>query len=303
MSSNHKDMMYWFPGSGSSPTMTVKPFQLTCCPFPIKHAFALPISKTQGKTLEYMALCLPRPVFSHAIGQIYVALSWVGSKDRITIMVVGGHSLDLPGVFTKNVSKRSVVTGSDHDGNVPCHDASLCMSTFQYTHWISYAIRLATWYCILNINELTLILVTLSVSQCVNFGNWYYLWCTKKCVECCTMQVYIFINIWLHSLIITCLWLDTWYCILGTCYTWEFDTWYHNFVELFRMFHYIPFCSAILTIETSVEWWFPGSGSFFAFRVYCVVRCCSAAVIRHDLTFYAFRAPSLTPPLVYTYPP
>ena len=86
------------------------PFQLTRRQFPVKPEFALTINKAQGQTLQYMGLYLPRPVFSH--GQLYVALSQVGSKERITIMVLGGKALGVEGVHTKNVVYREVFTSA-----------------------------------------------------------------------------------------------------------------------------------------------------------------------------------------------
>ena len=83
------------------------PFQLTH-QSPVKPAFALTINKAQGQTLEYMGLYLPRPVFSH--GQLQVALSQVGSKERITIMVLGGKALGVKTLHTKNVMYREVFT-------------------------------------------------------------------------------------------------------------------------------------------------------------------------------------------------
>ena len=82
------------------------PFQLTRRQS-VRPAFAITINKAQGQTLEYMGLYLPKPVFSH--GQLYVALSRVGSKDRITIMVVDGKIKELLGVYTKNIVFRDVV--------------------------------------------------------------------------------------------------------------------------------------------------------------------------------------------------
>ena len=56
------------------------------------------INKAQAQTLQLMGLYLPKPVFSH--GQLYVALSGVGSKDKVCILVVDDRHEELEGVYT-----------------------------------------------------------------------------------------------------------------------------------------------------------------------------------------------------------
>ena len=46
------------------------------------------INKSQGQTFQNIGIYLPNPVFSH--GLHYVALSRVGKKDGLKIMVVDG---------------------------------------------------------------------------------------------------------------------------------------------------------------------------------------------------------------------
>ena len=46
------------------------------------------INKSQGQTFKKIENYLPQPVFSH--GQLYVALSRVGNREGINIMVVNG---------------------------------------------------------------------------------------------------------------------------------------------------------------------------------------------------------------------
>lgn len=82
------------------------PFQLARRQFPIKVAFAMTINKAQGQTLEHMGLYLPRPVFSH--GQLYVALSRVGSKEQVIIYVVDGDHNSGMDTFTQNIVYKEI---------------------------------------------------------------------------------------------------------------------------------------------------------------------------------------------------
>ena len=67
--------------------------------FPVKLAFAMTIHKSQGQTLEQVAVWLQEPCFGH--GQLYVAASRVGSPDKIKFFVKSkdGH----PNFTTRNV--------------------------------------------------------------------------------------------------------------------------------------------------------------------------------------------------------
>ena len=51
--------------------------------FPVKVAFAMTIHKSQGQTLQAVAVWLQEPCFGH--GQLYVAASRVGSPDPIKV--------------------------------------------------------------------------------------------------------------------------------------------------------------------------------------------------------------------------
>ena len=53
--------------------------------FPISLAFAMTINKSQGQTLRYTSVYLPKPVFEH--GQLYVAVSRVTCQDNLKIFL------------------------------------------------------------------------------------------------------------------------------------------------------------------------------------------------------------------------
>ena len=67
--------------------------------FPVKLAFAMTVHKSQGQTLNKVAVWLQEPCFGH--GQLYVAASRVGNPDNIKFFVrhMEGH----PPFTTRNV--------------------------------------------------------------------------------------------------------------------------------------------------------------------------------------------------------
>ena len=71
----------------------------------MRPAFAMTINKSQGQTFKHIGIFLRESVFSH--GQLYVALSRVGTRSGVHIMVKDGWkegSGDTPpGVYTENI--------------------------------------------------------------------------------------------------------------------------------------------------------------------------------------------------------
>ncbi len=98
-----------------SPSTAILPFDMVRRQFPVKLAFALTINKSQGQTLDKVAVYLPTPVFTH--GQLYVCTSRTGDPDNLKIMIVPQSSgeqgcASIDGTFryfTKNIVYREVL--------------------------------------------------------------------------------------------------------------------------------------------------------------------------------------------------
>ena len=82
-----------------TPSDTDLPFDMKRIQYPIRPAFAMTISKSQGQTLEYVGLRLNEPLFTH--GQLYVAMSRVSSRKNIKI--------SMPTKTTRNVVFKKVL--------------------------------------------------------------------------------------------------------------------------------------------------------------------------------------------------
>jgi hypothetical protein len=79
------------------------PFTLRGLQFPVKLAFAMTVNKSQGQSLDVVALDLSTSVFSH--GQLYVALSRATASSRVAIVLSKDQ---WQGRKTKNVVFRGV---------------------------------------------------------------------------------------------------------------------------------------------------------------------------------------------------
>ncbi|XP_050908519.1 uncharacterized protein LOC127122180 [Lathyrus oleraceus] len=75
----------YIPRMDMTPTQSPWPFKMTRRQFPITICYAMTINKSQGQSLDYVGLYLPRSVFSH--GQLYVAISRLKSKKGLKILI------------------------------------------------------------------------------------------------------------------------------------------------------------------------------------------------------------------------
>ena len=107
LTGSHFGKRVFIPRISITPSDTELPFKLIRRQFPVRLAFAMSINKAQGQTIPNMGLYLPNPVFTH--GQLYVALSRVQSKHKISVLVKDGGVDDKPDVYTKNIVYKEIL--------------------------------------------------------------------------------------------------------------------------------------------------------------------------------------------------
>ena len=92
------------------PRVTLKPrdreftFEWSRRQFPVRACFAMTINKSQGQTLQNIGIWLNDSCFAH--GQLYVAVSRVGSPDKIRFAI--RKTQGSPETATRNVVFKGV---------------------------------------------------------------------------------------------------------------------------------------------------------------------------------------------------
>ncbi|XP_071714271.1 uncharacterized protein [Rutidosis leptorrhynchoides] len=82
---SHIGKMVIIPRIVLTSTQSKWPFIMKRIQVPVKPCYAMTINKSQGQSLDFVGLYLPRPVFSH--GQLYVALSRVTNPEGLKIII------------------------------------------------------------------------------------------------------------------------------------------------------------------------------------------------------------------------
>ena len=100
-----------------SPSDKDSPFPLKRRQIPLKLAFAITINKSQGQTLQYVGVYLPKPVFSH--GQLYVAISHITSPSGLRLLIC--NKKGVPNNMTKNIVYCEVFNDVGDFGLDPVH--------------------------------------------------------------------------------------------------------------------------------------------------------------------------------------
>ena len=96
------------PRIPTCPTESVFPFRMQRRQFPLRKCFGMTANKSQGQGLKKIGIYLKRDFFSH--GQLYVAMSRVGSKKNIKILAKDGRFPGKVGVYVDNVVYPEILT-------------------------------------------------------------------------------------------------------------------------------------------------------------------------------------------------
>ena len=90
------------------------PFGFKRRQFPLKPSFAMTINKSQGQSLQFVGLFLPKPVFGH--GQLYVAFSRVSHPNCLRVLAMNGTVENMDGQcteYTQNVVYKEALLPKD----------------------------------------------------------------------------------------------------------------------------------------------------------------------------------------------
>lgn len=100
----HAGKRLFIPRIPLIPSDNIFPFQMKRKQFPVRPSFAITANKAQGQTLSRIGIYVQNPFFSH--GQLYVAMSRVGSKENVKIYAKGKLGDE---VYTDNVVYHEIL--------------------------------------------------------------------------------------------------------------------------------------------------------------------------------------------------
>ncbi|XP_071727278.1 uncharacterized protein [Rutidosis leptorrhynchoides] len=103
---SHIGAMVIIPRIVLTSTESKWPFVMQRIQFPVRPCYAMTINKSQGQTLQFVGIYLPKPIFSH--GQLYVALSRVTNPDGLKILILNDNTQELAD-HTRNVVYKEVI--------------------------------------------------------------------------------------------------------------------------------------------------------------------------------------------------
>ncbi len=104
----HVGRRIMIPRIPTCPTESLFPFRMQRRQFPIKGCFGMTANKAQGQGLTRIGIYLKKQFFSY--GQLYVAMSRVGRKEDIKMLVKDGRFPGKEGVYIDNVVYPEILT-------------------------------------------------------------------------------------------------------------------------------------------------------------------------------------------------